>query len=207
MGSPAIERFASLEEALAYHSGRPAKKKKIPILWDLLTGNPDLTNQDLYRVLQAKRIPVDLVLMGEVRRSVRAAQALPPSYALGKDTKASKRISLASAKKQDLAAKKAKKATGNSTALHRGTEELAQMLANETKDPSREAGEASAAALAWYAAAGPVAHAAPDHSLTLTQALGVVRHYMGVNDWVGVKIPRKGKATFSKIVTKVGEIE
>ncbi|MAG27848.1 hypothetical protein CMI47_20165 [Candidatus Pacearchaeota archaeon] len=72
-----VEYFISKQEAAEYHKTRPAKVNKLHIIWDLLDGNPSLTNADLRVALNSRKLSPDLTLIGEVRRSINRLYGLP----------------------------------------------------------------------------------------------------------------------------------
>ena len=70
--------FESIEEALQFHSSRPASANKIPIIWGMLDSDPRATNKAISEKLSSKGLFADGTLIGEIRRSVRRAKGLPP---------------------------------------------------------------------------------------------------------------------------------
>ena len=69
--------FESIEEALQFHSNRPASARKIPVIWSILDKDPKSTNRRITEQLADKGLYADGTLIGEIRRSVRKVKGLP----------------------------------------------------------------------------------------------------------------------------------
>jgi len=69
--------FESIEEALQYHSNRPASARKIPVIWGILDKDPTTTNKSIVKILADRGLFADGTLIGEIRRSIRRVKGMP----------------------------------------------------------------------------------------------------------------------------------